>query len=123
MTLDADLNVVTLDEGVEPFTLSPVIADLLRMRYPIPGTIFLVEGVDGIRVGRSGSWGALRLLLGDGELYVQALLDDKMHRFVRTGSIEVGSYVRVQSFELRWVTSKAKAERDIDLRSKDKELQ
>ncbi|GJN87036.1 hypothetical protein PLIIFM63780_010618 [Purpureocillium lilacinum] len=123
MTLDADLNVVTLDEGVEPFTLSPVIADLLRTQYPIPGTIFLVEGVDRISVGRSGSWGVVRLLLGDGELCVQALLDDKMHRFVRTGSIEVGSYVRVQSFELRWVTSKAKAERDIDLRSKDKELQ
>ena len=113
MTLDADLHVVTLDEGVEPFTLRPVIADLLRTRYPIPGSIFLVEGVDWLRVGRSGSWEAVRLLLGDGELCVQALLDDKMHRFVRPGLIDVGSYVRVQSFELRWVTQKVKAEGDI----------
>ncbi|KAJ6436758.1 cyclin-like F-box [Purpureocillium lavendulum] len=110
MALDVDPSVVTLDQDVEPFTLTPVVADLLRTRYPIPGSIFLVEGVDSHRIGRSGSWQAVRLLLGDGDLCVQALLDDKMHRFVRTGSIGVGSYVRVQDFELRWVTLKAKAE-------------
>ncbi|KAK4074644.1 hypothetical protein Purlil1_12921 [Purpureocillium lilacinum] len=102
----ADPEAVTLAEGVEHFTLIPVVAELLRTRYPIPGSIFLVEGLDSHRVGRSGSWEAVRLLLGDGELCVQALLDDKMHRFVRTGSIDVGSYVRVQSFELRWLALK-----------------
>lgn len=121
MALDVDPHAVTLAQGVEPFSLTPVIADLLRTWYPIPGSIFLVEGVDAHRVGRSGSWEAVRLLLGDGELCVQALLDDKMHRFIRTGAVDVGSYVRVQSFELRWVTLKGKGEGGGDAKGKAKE--
>ncbi|KAJ6439336.1 Cyclin-like F-box [Purpureocillium lavendulum] len=111
---DVDPHAVTLARGVEPFVMTPVVADLLRTRFPIPGSIFLVEGVDAHRVGRSGSWEAVRLLLGDGDLCVQALLDDKMHRFVRSGAVAVGSYVRVQSFELRWARQKAPADHDQD---------
>ncbi|UNI24576.1 hypothetical protein JDV02_010310 [Purpureocillium takamizusanense] len=120
MALDVDPQAVTLAKGVEPFTLTPVVADLLRTRYPIPGSIFLVEGLDTHRVGRSGSWEVVRLLLGDGELCVQALLDDKMHRFVRTGAVDVGSYVRVQSFELRWVKLKEKGGDDGNDKGKGK---
>lgn len=99
---DIDPAAVTLAPGAEPFALTPLIGDLLHTRFCIPGSVFLVEGVDAVPVTRSGRWQALRLLLGDGELCVQALLDDAMHRFVRPGDVSVGCYVRVKAFELRW---------------------
>ncbi|POR36339.1 Uncharacterized protein TPAR_03465 [Tolypocladium paradoxum] len=95
---------MTLAPGTEPFTLTPVVEDLLRTQFCIPGSIFLVEGVDVVPVTRTGRWQAIRLLLGDGEVCIQALLDDTMHRFVHLGDISVGCYVRVQAFELRWRT-------------------
>ena len=92
---------ITLAPGTEPFTLTPVIEDLLRTQFCISGSIFLVEGVDAVPVTKTGRWQAIRLLLGDGEVCIQALLDDTMHRFVLLGDISVGCYVRVQTFELR----------------------
>ncbi|RGP61232.1 cyclin-like f-box [Fusarium longipes] len=86
----------------EPFKLTPVVSDILRTRYCVPGSIFLVEGVDRVAVSRSGRWQAIRLLLGDGELCIQALLGSDMHRFVQTCDIALGAYVRCDAFHAEW---------------------
>ncbi|KAJ3495155.1 hypothetical protein NLG97_g3600 [Lecanicillium saksenae] len=86
----------------EPFTLVPVIRDILRTRYCPPGTIFLVEGVDIIPVSKTGRWQAIRFLLGDGEFCVQALLSADCHRFVETGEVSTGFYVKLEDFDLEW---------------------
>ncbi|PNY28362.1 Cyclin-like F-box [Tolypocladium capitatum] len=95
---------ITLAPGTEPFSLTPVIEDLLRTQVCISGSVFLVEGVDVVPVTKTGRWQAIRLLLGDGKVCIQALLDDAMHRFVHLGDISVGCYVRVHAFEVRWRT-------------------
>ncbi|KYK56301.1 Cyclin-like F-box [Drechmeria coniospora] len=97
---DADAAAVTLAAGAEPFALVPVIAELLRTRYCVPGSVFLVEDVRSLAVTRNGRWRTNRLLLSDGELCVQALLDDKMHRFAAAGTVSAGCYVRLHAFEL-----------------------
>ncbi|KAF5001789.1 hypothetical protein FGRMN_764 [Fusarium graminum] len=86
----------------EPFQLVPVIRDILRTRYCVPETIFLVEGVDRVSVSRSGRWQAIRLILGDGALCIQALLGSDMHRFVQMGEIALGAYVRCKTFRAKW---------------------
>ncbi|KAL4727162.1 hypothetical protein ACLX1H_006063 [Fusarium chlamydosporum] len=86
----------------EPFKLTPVVSDILRTRYCVPGSIFLVEGVDRVSVSRSGRWQAIRLILGDGELCIQALLGSDMHRFVQTGDVALGAYVRCEAFHAKW---------------------
>ncbi|KID94517.1 Cyclin-like F-box, partial [Metarhizium majus ARSEF 297] len=83
------------------FTLRPIIQDLVRTRFAVPGSIFLVEDIQTIALTESRRWQVIRLLLGDGELCIQALLADAMHRFVHTRDITVGSYVCVQDFQLR----------------------
>ncbi|KAM4060821.1 Cyclin-like F-box [Hirsutella rhossiliensis] len=93
---------ITFVPGIEPFALTPVIEDMVRTRFCVPGSVFLVEGIDAVPVTKTGRWQAIRILLGDGELCVQALLDGALHRFVQTGEVAVGCYVRVQQFELRW---------------------
>lgn len=85
---------------VEPFEPKPLIADLLRTRYCIPGSIFLVESVESLPLPRSSRWRALRLLLGDGELCIQALLRPEMHRFVDLATVRLGCYVRLGHFYL-----------------------
>ncbi|KAF9878652.1 hypothetical protein CkaCkLH20_03552 [Colletotrichum karsti] len=82
-------------DDAEPFAPKPLIDDLLRTRYCIPGSIFLIEAVDTLPVARSKRWRAIRLLLGDGELCIQALLRGEMHRFLDTGAVRVGAYVRL----------------------------
>ncbi|KAK6194346.1 hypothetical protein LQW54_011531 [Pestalotiopsis sp. IQ-011] len=93
----------------DPFSPKPLVADILRTRYCIPGSIFLVEGVDAFRASsssgqsrrprsRSSRWRGVRLLLGDGELCVQALLAGDMHSYVDRGDVAVGAYVRLESF-------------------------
>ncbi|OAA37660.1 hypothetical protein NOR_07037 [Metarhizium rileyi] len=84
-----------------PFTLRPIIQDLVRTRFAVPESTFLVEGVHISPLTQTGRWQVIRLLLGDGELCIQAILGDAMHRFVHTGEIAVGSYVCVQDFQLR----------------------
>ncbi|KAF5019452.1 hypothetical protein F66182_8534 [Fusarium sp. NRRL 66182] len=86
----------------EPFELVPVVHDILRTRYCVPGSIFLVEGVDRVSVSRSGRWQAIRLLLGDGELCIQALLGGDMHRFVQTRDVASGAYIRCETFHAKW---------------------
>ncbi|KHN95520.1 uncharacterized protein MAM_06577 [Metarhizium album ARSEF 1941] len=81
--------------------LRPIIQDLVRTRFAVPGSVFLVEGVQAAPLTQSGRWQVIRLLLGDGELCIQAVLGDAMHRFVHTREVVVGSYVCVQDFQLR----------------------
>ncbi|KAK1622473.1 hypothetical protein BDP81DRAFT_334182 [Colletotrichum phormii] len=92
---------VAFANDAEPFVPKPLINDLLRTRYCILGSIFLVEGVESLPVPRSKRWRAIRLMLGDGELCIQALLRGEMHRFLDTGAIRVGCYVRLGEFSIR----------------------
>ncbi|KAL2205931.1 hypothetical protein CC79DRAFT_834768 [Sarocladium strictum] len=98
--LDPDDAVPNAGQG--QIILSPVIEDLLRTRYCIPGTTLLVEKLKITPVSRSGRWRAVMLLLGDGKLCIQALLGGGLHRFVETGQIAVGAYVRLDEFLLRF---------------------
>ncbi|KAI3323822.1 hypothetical protein HD806DRAFT_75473 [Xylariaceae sp. AK1471] len=86
----------------EPFEPKPLIADILRTRFCIPDSVFLVEGVDVAHTSKSKRWRVIRLLLGDGELCIQALLSAEMHRLVDRGEIAFGSYVKVQQFRVEW---------------------
>ncbi|KAG6012376.1 hypothetical protein E4U54_007581 [Claviceps lovelessii] len=93
--------IVTIAPTASPFTLVPVIKDLVRTRFPISGSIFLVEGIEVASLTKTGRWQVVRLLLGDGELCIQALLSDTMHRFVHSGEVSVGTYVRADDFRFR----------------------
>ncbi|KAF3070868.1 hypothetical protein GL218_00326 [Daldinia childiae] len=84
----------------EPFEPIPLIADIVRTGYCIPGSVFLVEGVDSVHTSRSKRWRAVRLLLGDGELCIQALLSAQMHRYVDEGEFAFGSYVKLEQFRI-----------------------
>ncbi|RDA83133.1 hypothetical protein CP532_2745 [Ophiocordyceps camponoti-leonardi (nom. inval.)] len=93
---------ITFAPGTEPFVLVPAIQEIIRTRFCVPGSVFLVEGVEAVPVTETGRWQAIRLLLGDGELCIQALIDSALHRFVQTAEVAVGCYVRLQQFDLRW---------------------
>ncbi|KAI1175697.1 hypothetical protein F4777DRAFT_300010 [Nemania sp. FL0916] len=86
----------------EAFEPKPLIADILRTRFCVPDSIFLVEGVDIAHTSKSKRWRAIRLMLGDGELCIQALLSAEMHRFVDRGEVCFGSYVKLQQFRVEW---------------------
>ncbi|KAH9896218.1 hypothetical protein F4778DRAFT_259378 [Xylariomycetidae sp. FL2044] len=86
----------------EPFEPRPLIADILRTRYCVPKSIFLVEGVDWAHTSRSKRWRMVRLLLGDGELCIQAILAAELHPLVDQGDIVFGSYVELGAFRLEW---------------------
>ncbi|KAK4101107.1 hypothetical protein N658DRAFT_534230 [Parathielavia hyrcaniae] len=141
--------VVSLDPQT-PVDPQPLIADILRTGYCIPGSVFLVESVErsvpvedllllpvlpppaqeneGHGHGGGGESGRLyhhrdhddqrrgmgkvrrkgrramrtvRLLLGDGELCVQAFCRGEIHRFVDSGSVFEGAYVRLDRFDVR----------------------
>ncbi|KAJ4321151.1 hypothetical protein N0V84_005503 [Fusarium piperis] len=95
-----DPTAVTYSAG--PFELIPVIRDILRTRSCIPGTIFLVEGLDRVSVSRSGRRQVVRILVGDGALCIQALLGANLHRFVRTGEVALGAYIQCEDFHVKW---------------------
>ena len=86
----------------EPFVVKPVIEDLLRTRYCIPGSVFLVEGVDRVAPIRR-RFLAVRLLVSDGISCVQAVLKGEAHGLVDSGLIYAGCYVRVDTFDLRFL--------------------
>ncbi|KAI0552671.1 hypothetical protein F4679DRAFT_44994 [Xylaria curta] len=86
----------------EPFEPKPLIADILRTGFCVPDSIFLVEGVDIAHTSKSKRWRVIRLLLGDSELCIQALLSAEMHRLIDRGEISFGSYVRLQQFRVEW---------------------
>ncbi|KAK3361041.1 hypothetical protein B0T24DRAFT_539897 [Lasiosphaeria ovina] len=97
----AAATVVSLNPD-EPIDPKPLIADMLRTRYCIPGSIFLVESAES-RIPVSRKYRTIRVLLGDGELCVQALLHPGIHCFVDGGQIYEGCYVRVDKVELRQI--------------------
>ncbi|ORY55132.1 uncharacterized protein BCR38DRAFT_357152 [Pseudomassariella vexata] len=86
--------------AAEPFTPKPLIADILRTEYCPLGSIFLVEGIDIIHTSRSKRWRVVRLLLGDGQLCIQAVLSAEMHRYVDAGDVAVGSYIKLGVFRV-----------------------
>ncbi|KAI2467781.1 hypothetical protein F4781DRAFT_297087 [Annulohypoxylon bovei var. microspora] len=86
----------------EPFEPVPLIADILRTGYCVPGSVFLVEGVDSLHTSKSERWRAVRLMLGDGELCIQALLSAEMHTYVDQGEVTLGSYVKLERFRVEW---------------------
>lgn len=92
---------VVLAPGASSFTLRPVISDLIRTGFAVPGSYFLVEGIDIASRTPTSRWQIIRLLLGDGDVCIQALLGGTMHRFVHVTDIRVGSYVRVDNFQLQ----------------------
>ncbi|EFQ34831.1 hypothetical protein CGRA01v4_01646 [Colletotrichum graminicola] len=102
---------IAFADDAEPFVPKPLIDDLLRTRYCIPGSVFLVEDIKSLPVPRSRRWRALRLMLGDGELCIQALLRGEMHRFLDSGAVRVGCYVRLGDFSLRFHNSTDDAHR------------
>ncbi|KAI5862452.1 hypothetical protein GGS23DRAFT_100994 [Durotheca rogersii] len=108
--------------GSDPFEPLPLIADILRTGYCIPGSVFLVEGVDVVHTSRSKRWRAVRLLLGDGELCIQALLSADMHRYIDSGEVSFGSYVRLEKFRVEWRdAAEGKGNGSSDAKGKEKE--
>ncbi|TQN64962.1 hypothetical protein CSHISOI_10463 [Colletotrichum shisoi] len=93
---------IAFADDADRFVPKPLIDDLLRTRYCIPGSVFLVEDIESLPVPRSRRWRAARLMLGDGELCIQALLRGEMHRFLDTGAVRVGCYVRLEDFTVRF---------------------
>ncbi|KAK3314508.1 hypothetical protein B0H66DRAFT_563064 [Apodospora peruviana] len=117
--------VVTLrGKSNPPLEPIPLVRDILRTKYCIPGSVFLVESIEKIPILsskdterprtvnglldphapklRRAKRRMIRLLLGDGELCIQALLKPQMHFLVNNGKVYEGCYVRVDKFELRW---------------------
>ncbi|KAH6688458.1 hypothetical protein F5X68DRAFT_231086 [Plectosphaerella plurivora] len=92
---------ITFTDPSEPFTPKPLIAELLRTRYCVPDSIFLVEDVALTSLPRSSRWRVVRLLLGDGELCIQALLQPDMHPFIDAGTVTEGCYVRLGAFSIQ----------------------
>jgi hypothetical protein len=98
--IDHKSTIIPLDHKVE-LSPQPLIRDILRTRHCVPNSIFLVEAVEpDIVAGRSHR--TVRLLLGDGELCIQALLAPELHGFVDGGYVYAGCYVRVAAFEAHW---------------------
>lgn len=105
--------------GLEPEPepeLKPLIAEILRTRYCVPGSVVLVESVDIALTTstKSRRWRVVRLLLGDGKLCVQALLAPEMHRYVDAGEVAFGSYIRLEKFRVEWLDAAADAAMDTD---------
>lgn len=84
----------------EDLTLRPLIADILRTRYCLPNSLLLLESLTAVLPTRSRHKRAVRLLLSDGTLCIQALLTCDMHRFADTGELTEGCLVRLHIFEL-----------------------
>ncbi|CAN8104000.1 unnamed protein product [Discula destructiva] len=93
---------VTAADASRPFAPRQLIGDLLRTRHCVPGSVLLVEGIER-HIPVSERYRAVRLLLGDGELCVQALLRPELHQFIDSGQVTVGCYVRLNKFEFRLV--------------------
>ncbi|PSR99212.1 hypothetical protein BD289DRAFT_361295 [Coniella lustricola] len=81
-----------------------LITELLQTRHCQPGSVLLVEDIES-QIPISDRSRTVRLLLGDGELCIQALLWPELHRLVDDGKeqqeLDVGCYVRLNKFELR----------------------
>jgi len=80
---------------------APLIADILRTRRCLSGSVFLVEHIDD-NIAVTNRYRTVRLLLGDGELCIQALLPGPMHPLVDSRAVFEGCYVKANKFELRY---------------------
>ncbi|KAK4455237.1 cyclin-like F-box [Podospora aff. communis PSN243] len=98
---EAHGDIVSLDPAV-PITPIPLIADILRTEHCIPGSIFLVEGVENA-IPVTLRYRTVRVLLGDGELVIQALAKPGVHCLLDRGDVYEGAYVRVGKAEVRFV--------------------
>ncbi|KAK0614321.1 hypothetical protein B0T14DRAFT_390535, partial [Immersiella caudata] len=98
--------IVSLDPNV-PITPVPLIAKILRTRKCIPGSIFLVEGIDN-PITVTLRFRTARLLLGDGKLVIQALARPEVHPLLDEGEIFEGAYVRVGKFEMKILEMRGK---------------
>lgn len=96
---------VVAADATEPFEPRPLIAEVLRTRHCIPDSIFLVEGIEA-HIPISKRYRTVRLLLGDGDLCIQALLRSEMHRFVDTGRVFVGCYIQLSRFDVQSIQVK-----------------
>ncbi|KAL7956788.1 hypothetical protein V8C34DRAFT_315336 [Trichoderma compactum] len=89
---------ITTAPSQEPFTLQPLIRRMLSTRRCISGSIFIVEGIDVVPVPAAtpedDDSHAIRLVLGDGELCIQALLHPDMFYLVEKRDVFVGCCVR-----------------------------
>ncbi|KAL6693377.1 hypothetical protein J3F84DRAFT_396299 [Trichoderma pleuroticola] len=85
---------ITTAPSQEPFTLQPLIRQMLSTRRCTSGSIFIVEGIDVIPVPAAtpadDDSHAVRLVLGDGELCIQALLHPDMFYLVEKRDVFVG---------------------------------
>ncbi|KAI7929103.1 hypothetical protein M0657_002361 [Pyricularia oryzae] len=94
-------------------SLPSIIGDILRTKNCVPGSLFLVESIHS-QIAPGGPLGqkrkhkqqwigrrAVRLILGDGELCIQALLVPSLHSLVDGGLIKEGCLVRLDRFRLR----------------------
>ena len=88
-------------DPAQPIAPRPLLADLVRTRDCAPGPVLLVEALDAA-VEVSNRYRAVRLLLGDGVLCVQALLAAELHALVDGGVVYEGCYVRLEGFALRF---------------------
>lgn len=104
---------VVAADPTEPFEPRLLISEILRTRHCIQDSIFLVEGIEA-HIAVSKRYRTVRLLLGDGELCIQALLRSEMHRFVDVGRVFVGCYVRLSSFHVQSVAAKPDGEHGSD---------
>lgn len=93
-------SVVMPVDALKPFIPQRLIADLLRTRYCVPGSVLLVERIE-TSIPVSKRYRTVRLLLGDCELCIQTLLRPELHRFVDSDQIYVGCYVRLTRFEIQ----------------------
>ncbi|KAK0704869.1 hypothetical protein B0H67DRAFT_498029 [Lasiosphaeris hirsuta] len=99
--VSTETEVISLNPA-QPVNPQPLVADILRTRYCIPRSVFLIEAIDP-QVAVARRYRAVRLILGDGEMCIQALLRPEMHCFVDGGQVYEGCYVRVDEFELKVV--------------------
>lgn len=97
---------VTAADPSRPFAVRPLIADLLHTRFFVQGSVLLVEAIES-HIPVSKRYRAIRLLLGDGELCMQALLRPELHGFVDSGQVFVGCYVRLDRVEVKTVLTRS----------------
>ncbi|KAJ4415994.1 hypothetical protein N0V82_007020 [Gnomoniopsis sp. IMI 355080] len=64
----------------------------------------------------------VRLVLGDGELCIQTLLRPELHRFVDSGQVYVGCYVRLTRFEVRSILVRGGPSVEINSREAPEEM-
>ncbi|ROW08633.1 hypothetical protein VPNG_06179 [Cytospora leucostoma] len=96
-----------------PFTPRPVIAEILRTSYCAPGTVLLIEKIEA-NISVSKRYRTVRLLLGDGELCIQALLRSELHRCVDGDQFFEGCYVRLNRFDVHSVQLRLDQQGDDD---------